>query len=333
MTITRTEDGVTVGTALTDGEGIATVQTNGSPGPIKTLFTKGNRWADDSRSIMPTGCMDLCDLRDYIKFLHSNGIILGYGSSFAITSSGSGNALIGTGAVVLDGVLSVHAAAETISIANGDIAIVVKQMHTNGRTQLTAIDYADLGSSTNVPLWRCTVSGGSISGTPTWIATPTLYNGIVQRHPTVMSIARTTSGSTTDTGGEDAGLSTSITLETGIVYDITASASVITRARQGAIAVKIDGTLGTYQSNGNDITVKLANASSKAAVTGAGATSVLVFDKSETALTDWVLQATYGSFGSAGQARTSTPRRRWRSRLRRQHLRCGHGQQPPRQAQ
>lgn len=291
VTITRQDDGITAATGLTDAEGWVTLTANGAPGNVWIdTFRGSDRFRDDSRSQRPYGQFSPAEWAETAQQLCGDGVVP-YGASFAATA-GTGALTLGTGAALLNGVLGVWSTSTVLPVSSGARACAVAYSGT-GRLQLVDVAQADL-TSNHLTLYTYNVSGGTITGlSAAW--TPVL-EGIMSKRATVQSVVRAATGDTSNSSGEASGNEITFTLRSGVTYDIEASASVISRGRAGAIAIEIDGNLSSYAANGGDITTTITNSHTRSK-TG-GSCLIRLFERSDTSLTEWVSDLTFGSAGS-----------------------------------
>lgn len=291
VTITRQDDGITAATGLTDAEGWVTLTANGAPGNVWIdTFRGSDRFRDDSRSQRPYGQFSPAEWAETAQQLCGDGVVP-YGASFAATA-GTGALTVGTGAALLNGVLGVWSTSTVLPVSSGARACAVAYSGT-GRLQLVDVAQADL-TSNHLTLYTYNVSGGTITGlSAAW--TPVL-EGIMSKRATVQSVVRAATGDTSNSSGEASGNEITFTLRSGVTYDIEASASVISRGRAGAIAIEIDGNLSSYAANGGDITTTITNSHTRSK-TG-GSCLIRLFERSDTSLTEWVSDLTFGSAGS-----------------------------------
>jgi sugar lactone lactonase YvrE len=289
--VTRQSDGVTVATGSTDADGFVALTANGAPGNVWIDYLRGtDRFRDDSRSMRPYGAFSPYEFQQAVADIIGDGVVP-YGKGFAI-SVGTGSITLDTGAAVLNGALGVWYTSTTLTVSNGSRACAVLY---SGTGQLSLVDVAAASLTSNhLPLYTYSVSGGTITAV-TNVSTPIL-EGIVSRKPTLQSVVRSAVGSTSNSSGEASGNEITFNLETGKTYNIKASASVISRATAGAIAIEIDGNLSSYAANGGDITTTITNSHTRNK-TG-GSCTVRLYERSDTSLAGWVGEYQFGSPGS-----------------------------------
>lgn len=290
-TITRQDDGSVAGTATSDSEGHIDITANGAPGNVYIdTFRGGDRFRDDSRAMRPYGQFSPAEWAGTAKELFGDGVVP-YGSAFAATAS-VGSLTVGTGAALLNGVLGVWYTTTVLPVSTGARACAVAYSG-SGRLQLVDVAQADLTGS-HLTLYTYNVSGGTITGMVR-VAAPIL-EGIMTKSATLQAVVRAATGDTSDAVGEASGNEITFDLASGVTYDIEATASVISRARAGAIAIEIDGNLSDYAPNGGDITTTITNGHTRSQ-TG-GACLIRLFERSDTEITDYVSDLLFGSGGS-----------------------------------
>ena len=291
VTLTRQDDGIVAATGTTDVDGWCTLTANGAPGNVFIEVLRGSdRWRDDSRTMRPYGQFSPAEWAETAQEVCGDGVVP-YGTAFALTA-GTGSVTIGTGAALLHGVLGVWDTSTILLVSSGARACAVLHSGT-GRLQLVDVAQADL-TSDHLTLYTYNVSGGTITGVVR-VAAPSL-EGIMTKHATLQAVVRASTGDTSNASGEASGNEITFDLESGVTYDIEATASVITRERAGAIAIEIDGNLSAYAANGGDVTATIRNSHTRNK-TG-GSCLIRLFERSDTALTSLTSDLLFGSLGS-----------------------------------
>ena len=291
VTLTRQDDGIVAATGTTDVDGWCTLTANGAPGNVFIEVLRGSdRWRDDSRTMRPYGQFSPAEWAETAQEVCGDGVVP-YGTAFALTA-GTGSVTIGAGAALLHGVLGVWDTSTILLVSSGARACAVLHSGT-GRLQLVDVAQADL-TSDHLTLYTYNVSGGTITGVVR-VAAPIL-EGIMTKHATLQAVVRASTGDTSNASGEASGNEITFDLESGVTYDIEATASVISRERAGAIAIEIDGNLSSYAANGGDVTATIRNSHTRSK-TG-GSCLIRLFERSDTSLTEWVSDLTFGSAGS-----------------------------------
>jgi sugar lactone lactonase YvrE len=290
-TVTRQDDGQVVATAVSDVDGKIELTANGAPGNVSITYLRGtDQFRDDSRSMRPFGAFSPAEFQQAVDDLIGDGVVP-YGEQFAISTAG-GTATVGTGAAVINGVLGVWYTSTTLTPADGARACAIAY---TGTGVMTLVDVAAASlTADHLALYTYTVSAGTIASVSN-VMTPIL-EGIVVKKPTLQSVVRAATGDTSNASGEASGNEITFTLASGVAYDIEATASVISRATAGAIAIEIDGNLSSYAANGGDITTTITNGHTRNK-TG-GSCLIKLYERSDTALTSIVNDLTFGSFGT-----------------------------------
>lgn len=288
VTLTRQDDSTVEATGTSDSEGWVEIATNGAPGNCWIQIDEGgSRRYDDSRSVRPYGAMNPGELVDLLNALLTDGT-LPYGNRFQITR-GTTSLTVGTGGAILNGVVGIWYSDTTITPGADGARMLVVQWSGTGRLRLLDVAYS-ASPTDQVVLATYTVTAGVISGL-VWVGIPAA-SAIRGGYGAITGIARAASGGTGNAVGEDAGLSVTLTLRTGVEYTIYAEGSVIGSGNDGAIAVEVDGNLSSYQSGPGDVVSTISN--SHARTKTGGSCVVRLYDRSDTLIAGWQLQATYG---------------------------------------
>ncbi len=275
----------------TDANGQVSYAPNLSPGPWYLTATDATPEPDAVRVISTKssgsgGAYSLGELPMALRGL-GNGVVAGYLNALAVSYDGAGLDLsVATGAAVVKGIPAVvntaanPAIVTTRDAANPKACYLVLEVTGVGQTNEGKVEFKDVcgtaAASPALPALTQTEATyqyplasfrlpTTASTTLTTLADVRTYLGI--RNPVVGSVVRrvnpATEDTTTSTTGVDAtGLTTTVTLLSGGVYDVTATALLVAKVTVGqtvSIAPYISGV-------GNSATYVDSNATTHAAI-------------------------------------------------------------------
>lgn len=304
--IIRESDDTVLDTLTTDADGRWEYTQNGSPGPWRWEATDATPTPDivrvsSSLSAGSGGAYSLAELVPALRVL-GNGVVADYGNELAVTYDAAGLDLdIDTGAAVVNGIPAVFdAVTDLTSVGTRDatnpkacyvvLAVTGAGESEEGKAELVAV-CGTAAASPALPsltqtdaLYQLPLASYQLPNTSstTLTAVTDLRTFAGTRNPVVSSVVRrtdpTSATTTTSTTGEDlSGLTTTVTLLDGVTYDLEAHALVLVKAAAGqtvSIAPYLNGTgnLATYvASNVSSDYLAIGNAYTLAGVAGSGA--------------------------------------------------------------
>jgi hypothetical protein len=304
-------DDSTLASSTTDSAGQASYAPNLSPGPHYFTGTDTAPTPDavrvvSSKSTGSGGAYSLAEIPMALRVL-GNGVIDGYLNELAITDPDSGSNLsYATGAALIKGIPAVVNTSGTYVIS-GDVSpdasnpkacYLVLELTGIGQTEEgkvvmkavcgTAAASPSLPSLTQTeatyqyPLASFTYGTSGSSNANRVTSLTDLRTFLPGRNPVVSSIVRrtdpTSEATTTSTTGADAtSLTTTVTLVSGVVYDLQARCFLLTKisdaAQTAQVAAYLTSTseISSYLTANSTSYVGLANAHSLGSVTGSGA--------------------------------------------------------------
>ena len=307
VTIKKEADGSTITTDTTDANGQWQYSANGSVGPWYWEATNASvTRAGSTKSYGSGGAYSLYELAYALRVL-GDGVIEGYLDDLEVTYDGAGLDLdVAAGGAVGAGVPAIfYDATELTSVGTRDathpkacyvvVEISPPGQSDEGRSEIkavcgTAAASPSLPSLTNdetlrqIPLATYRLPNTS-STTLSNLADARAFlldPANITRNPIVSSVVRrtdpTSEATTTSTTGEDVtSLTTTVTLVSGVVYDLEARALLVCKISSSgqtvSIAPYLNGTsnIATYISGNHTDYLALGNVHTLAGVTGSGA--------------------------------------------------------------
>jgi hypothetical protein len=302
-------DDSTLASGTTDSAGQLTYTPNLSPGPHYVTSTDTAPTPDavrvvSSQSSGSGGAYSLAEVPMALRVL-GNGVIDGYLNEIACTDPGtSKNIAYGTGAALIKGVPAVISTAGTYAVTTATDATNTKacylclELTGIGQTEEGKVVMKDVcGSAAASPALPSLTQTEATYQYPLYtfilgVTGATAANSITSltdvrtfipgRNPVVSSIVRrtdpTSEATTTSTTGADAtSLTTTVTLVSGVVYDLQARCFLLTKisdaAQTAQVAVYLTSTseISSYVTTNSTSYVGLANAHSLGSATGSGA--------------------------------------------------------------
>lgn len=312
VTFKKESDDSTITTDTTDANGVADYSANGSPGPWYWTGTDTTTDPDAVRvgstdSYGSGGAYSLYELSYALRAL-GDGVVSDYGDELEVTYDASGLDLdIGTGAALGAGVPFVAyddthlTSVGTRDATNPKACYIVVEISPpgqsdEGRSEIKAVCGTAAASPTlptltnDETLRQIALASYRLPNTSS--TTLTLLSDVreflldpttLTHNPIVSSIVRrtdpTSSVATTSTTGADVtSLTTTVTLLSGVVYDLEARALLVGKISSSgqtwSIAPYLDGTsnIASYVSGNNTDYLALGNVHTLAGVTGDGGT-------------------------------------------------------------
>lgn len=307
VTVRRHSDDAVIGSTTTDSEGRWSLQVNGNPGPYYWTATDTGPDPDvirkgSSKSAGSGGPYALWDLPLALR-ARRNGVVEGYANQLDVTLGSGLNLQVNTGAVLALGIPAVWHTATTFPVtATRDpthprSCYLVVQVHglndpEEGKAFLTTVCGTPAAAPTppaltqldpiyQVPLANFTLPNSAGSALSGLVDARRLLGAPI---PTVSSIVRRPDptvpvGGITDTsptGVDVIGLTTSLTLQSGVTYDLSGRSWLInntdspTHYLETAIYLNTVANLGPWLGVGG-VLVGTANAHTKDGVVGTGA--------------------------------------------------------------
>lgn len=310
VTFKKESDDSTITSDTTDANGQAQYSANGSPGPFYWTATDTTPDPDVTRAGSSTsygsgGAYSLYEIPFALRAM-GDGVVDGYANELAVTYDGAGLDLdIDTGAAVIAGIPFVaYTTTHTTSVGTRDATnpkacyVVVEVsppgQSDEGRAEIktvcgTAAASPALPALTNTETLRqyalasyrlpntSSTTITNLADARTFLLQPTA------RNPVVSSIVRRTDSTeattTSTTGALLTGLTTTLTLLNGVVYDIEARSLLVGKISSSGftwgIAPYINGTgvgnIATYLTNNNTDFAALGNVHTLEGLTGTGA--------------------------------------------------------------
>lgn len=301
-------DDSTITSDTTDANGQAQYSANGSPGPFYWTSTDATPDPDVTRAGSSTsygsgGAYSLYELPFVLRAM-GDGVVEDYANELAVSYDGAGLDLdIDTGAAVLAGIPFVaYTATDLTSVGTRDathpkacyvvVEVAPPGQSDEGRAELKAV-CGTAAASPSLPtltndetLRQLALASYTLpnTGSTTLTNLTDTRDFLLQpfaRNPVVSSVVRrvdSTEATTTSTTGADVtGLTTTVTLLNNVVYDLTARVLLLgkisTSAQTWQIAPYLNGTgnTATFITNNNTEFAALGNVHTLAGLTGTGA--------------------------------------------------------------
>lgn len=308
VTFKKESDDSTITTDTTDANGQAQYSANGSPGPFYWTATDTTPDPDVTRagSSMSYGSGGAYSLYELVYALRAmgDGVVQAFLDGLAVTYDGAGLDLdVGAGAAVVAGIPAVfYTATDFTAVGTRDathpkacylvLEVSPPGQSDEGRAELkavcgTAAASPALPALTNTETLRQHALASyrlPNTGSTTLTNLVDLRSYLLQpsaRNPVVSSVVRrvdSSEASTTSTTGADAsGLTTTLTLLNGVIYDLEARVVLVGKISSSGqmwqLAPYLNGTgnLAAYVGGNNTDFAALGNVHTLAGVTGTGA--------------------------------------------------------------